>query len=127
MAHRDQTAKTPKAQEQSFDSYCPRDISTTRISDRWRSLFLEGPVDLADIRLRRFQRVERKRGNYILPAGVGADFMIVGEAKDYKVPVRLERVDVRPGHGPGYCIWQVQHQSVDQSWRAARLSPFSFT
>lgn len=95
-------------------------------SDRWRSLFLEGPVDLADIRLRRFRRAERKRGNYILPAGVGADLMIAGEAKDYKVPVRLERIDIRQGHGPGYCIWEVQHEAADHPWRAARLSPFSF-
>ena len=60
-------------------------------SERWSSLFLEGPFDLSHLRVKRVKRAFRKRRAYHLPAGIGGDFILADDPRDLKMPVRIGR------------------------------------
>jgi hypothetical protein len=87
-------------------------------SERWSSLFLEGPFDLARLRVRRVKRAARKRRSYRLPGGVGADFMLADEPSDYAMPVRIGATEAE---GPsGFRFYRVE-QLIASAWRGASL------
>ncbi len=60
-----------------------------RSSSRWSTLFLEGPLDLAQMRLRRFKRPAGKGHGFILPEGRIADFTRLNEAVGERMPLRI--------------------------------------
>lgn len=88
-------------------------------SERWSSLFLQGPFDLSRLRARRTKWAARKRRAYHLPGGIGADFMLAGEAPDYSMPVRIGATEAETAGGFRY--YRVEYR-VDDQWVAAALA-----
>ncbi|MDE2365139.1 MAG: hypothetical protein KGM42_20880 [Hyphomicrobiales bacterium] len=87
-------------------------------SERWSSLFLEGPFDLSHLRVRRVKRALRKRRTYHLPAGIGADFILADEPRDYAMPARIGRTKA---DGPGdFHYYRAEHR-IDDQWVGASL------
>jgi competence protein CoiA len=60
-----------------------------RSSTRWSTLFLEGPFELAQMRLRRFKRPASKGNGFRLPEGRIADFMFLDEPVGEQMPLRI--------------------------------------
>jgi hypothetical protein len=87
-------------------------------SDRWSSLFLQGPFDLSQLRVRRVKWASRKRRAYHLPGGIGADFMVADEPADFAIPVRIGAVEAETAGGFRY--YRVEHR-VGEAWEEASL------
>ena len=87
-------------------------------SERWSSLFLEGPYGLSRLRARRVKWLARKRRSYRLPGGIGADFMLADEAADYSIPARIGAAEAEVGGGFRY--YRVEYRA-DDGWINAPL------
>jgi competence protein CoiA len=92
-------------------------------SERWSSLFLEGPYDLSQLRVRRLTWHARKRRSYRLPMGIGADFMLADEAADYSIPVRIGAAQGKVGGG--FFYYRVEYRA-DGRWVSAALETAGF-
>jgi len=87
-------------------------------SERWSSLFLEGPFDLSRLRVMRVKRPLRKRRAYRLPGGIGADFILADGPRDYAMPVRIGSTKA---NGPGdFHYYRAEHR-IDDQWVGASL------
>lgn len=88
-------------------------------SERWSSLFLQGPFSLSQLRARRVKRAPRKRRGYHLPGDIGADFVLVDEPADYAMPVRIGLAQSETAGG--FHHYRVEHR-VGDAWVAASLA-----
>ena len=88
-------------------------------SERWSSLFLQGPFSLSQLRARRVKWAPRKRRSYYLPGGIGADFVLADEPADYTMPVRIAAAETETARGFHY--YRVEHR-VDNAWVGASLA-----
>lgn len=88
-------------------------------SERWRSLFLQGPFSLSLLRARRVRWAARKRRGYHLPGGIGAKFVLVDEPSDYAMPVRIGPAQIEAAGG--FHDYRVE-QRVGDAWVSASLA-----
>lgn len=87
-------------------------------SERWSSLFLQGPFSLSQLRARRVRWAPRKRRSYHLPGGIGATFVLVDEPVDYAMPVRIGPAQIETAGG--FHHYPVEHR-VGDAWVGASL------
>lgn len=92
-------------------------------SERWRSLFLQGPISLSQLRVRRVKWAPRKRRGYHLPGGIGADFVLVDEPADYAMPVRIGPTQIETTGV--FHHYRVEHR-VGDAWKGASLVGMPF-
>jgi hypothetical protein len=87
-------------------------------SERWSSLFLQGPFDLTQLRAKRIKRSLRKRRTYHLPGGIGANFILANDPSDQSLPVRIGAT--KADAAGGFHYYRVE-QRLDDHWVGAPL------
>lgn len=87
-------------------------------SERWSSLFLQGPFELSRLRAKRVKRTLRKRRTYHLPGGIGADFILAGDPLDDAMPVRIGKTKA---DGAGELHYYRPEHQFEGKWVGASL------
>lgn len=87
-------------------------------SERWSSLFVEGPFALASLRVQRARWAFRKRRAYHLPGGIGAALLLDGEEAVAPLGARLGATQADTVGGVHY--YRVE-QRVDGAWAGATM------
>jgi Competence protein CoiA-like family len=92
-------------------------------SDRWRDMYLQGPFEISDLRIKPVKRAAQVIMGCSLDEGRGFELILDGAQKDW--PLRRVKVDHQTEHGYSGYYHYVDEMLVDDKWFEPAVQPWS--